>query len=56
MADIETLAADVGRHLLAAIDNAVPTDATPEQLRILADAYGQVVSHLPKGQQFQHTQ
>lgn len=50
------LAADVGRHLLVAIDNGIPTNPTPEQLRMLADAYGQVASHLPKGQQYQHNQ
>lgn len=48
MADIETLAVDVAEHMLAAIDNAIPTDATPEQLHMLALAYVQVVTHAPK--------
>lgn len=49
------VAADVGRHLLVAIDDAIQTDATPSDLKLLADAFGQVASHLPKGHQYQQT-
>lgn len=48
MADLEALAVDVAEHMLAAVDNAIPTDPTPEQLHMLALAYVQIVTHAPR--------
>lgn len=55
MGQLHQITADVARHLLVAIDNAIPTGPAPTELQTLANAYAMVASHLPKPPHNPHT-